>query len=286
MIPAWPKKLLRAAAYTTLFLLTLLRYGTTWLVLIAIALAIAFATGHLSNSLVTEGRQVLQDLSDDAKVSAVGTLLTVIGFFVAFAVARSSWRREARTKLRLEAATDLYQCMHRAASELNDLASVIETFASLATRMAAGETSNFDRDIDWARHRCQHGWNLRTQIVSSNAELSQLKYKHHVVITSQVGGPATIKYAAHQLESVVASFEHRMPGHGSQSRIDFIGALSCLDYPWWNRQAKRVRDAAQRISGAAFMTRTAAVADVFGMNPWRVYSYFRSDETDAPRPPP
>lgn len=268
-VPQMPRWLMPVISGIAIFAV-LIRYSATW-VLIAVLLA-WFGYWHTGTRPPTPTEIHNWVFAQDKTVIGllVSSTLTVVGFVVAFMVARASWRTETKAMLRLEAANELHDCLHESSTNVRLLSVAIATFVDVAKHMALGDTEYLDAKGPWAKEQCDKTWATRTSIIENNRELVRLRFKHDVVLSSQVGGIATIEMCLSLMAGVIAGFAHDLPSSTNKSPQEFVGNLSALDIGWWERYGQIAEESAQQMTKVGHLVRSAAITDVFGMNIWRL----------------
>ncbi len=134
------------------------------------------------------------NLSDGYKISITSSLLTVVGFIIAFFISSLSWKNELKSKIELDAAND----MQMAYGHITSLAIDVNTFIGLVadTLNMIGEKGPLDPEsissAKFIMNERQKYTDNQMQLSRLSIDIHSLAGRHTLVLASRVGAYRTI----------------------------------------------------------------------------------------------
>lgn len=239
-------------------------YGYLLLALIAYYLAGWFAASRpltpseLGQWLIVQPR--------DVTIAIAQTLVTVVGFMLAFAVANFAWRNQRRTELRLAAGDEIQGFFQ----EICDLLISMGIYAELLSEMRAmldspSSQSEVGSKADAVVRRTPEFVAARQRLSRLAIQVHSLRQKHELVLAQQFLAMRCFQAAQDALERASKSMWILAP-ESIESPVGTMMFVSKCDSTTWKTFEKDADEARKRISMTAGAIRGLFISDVIKPN--------------------
>ena len=184
--------------FTLLFLI--LRFFNTKLIgIFSLLIALYFLSPHIGLSNPFTALQLLDwliNLSSDYKIAVISSLLTIIGFLIAFQAATLNWKKQLLAETKAKAAEDLWQFY----KHINKLITKADFFAEDIIEVFQLIEKNEDEEkiifkISYIYSHYDEFLKVRQEISELSSEIFVYRDKHYLVTSGTLGGQKKIDKA-------------------------------------------------------------------------------------------
>lgn len=189
---------------------------------------------------MTAGQLVtwFSDLPSEAKNSVATALVTVIGFFVAFMAATSSWKEQARVNLQLAVANEIEEVYGEALDLVIDLQTYVESVVDEIKEIrASGRVPNNVPVIDLFVEDMKVFEEKRQRLSKLSMRSDKLQSKYYYVLTHIPSALPILERCSDALDQITTAMWIRRPQYSLQSSILREQFVSGVNVEQWSHFA-------------------------------------------------
>ena len=218
----------------------------------------------------------LHELPVEAKSGVFTSMITVVGFLVAFRSGAMIWRTQARDQLKLEAARELEQFFSEADSKLTGL----EIYANELLKILSIAKENpldgrLKGDHAFLFERSAVAIETRARLSDMGVEVFRLQTKHHAVINSVWGASSTLDKAIRSFDELTDAIWISIPIRDDRFSDPLSNIIRMTDE---KKTAEFVRLCDQKqaaIQGIVGGVRALLLAPILGFNATSLANFAR-----------
>lgn len=219
----------------------------------------------------------VDELPNESKTAVFTSLLTILGFLVAFSTARLSWKEEALANLKLNAAEDIELFFNEAIKLSNSaeiyVRSVVEVF-ELCNKDEMDSDLIFK--LKYLSENTQKFFETRERISLLSVESHRILIKHSSTLSTLVGSAKAIEYSTKCFGEISEKIWVKIPHikyFDRDSVINFIDKVNIDECRAFISSCEKNQELIMAATGGV---RGALLAPVVGLN-WAAVIYLLSE---------
>ena len=242
--------------------------ATLWGTLIALVLIYAALTQWGSTRPLTAGElgDWISQLDPSATATLLATILTILGFLVAFRSAHSAWKREQLGTLRLAAAEEVHVFFQETSDALIDMELYVDQLLDLKRDIDEGaELEQLQASARWVNTQSQPFLAARWVIREKSVKVHALRAKHELVVSGRRFASSMLGRAVSEMEVLTSAIWFPTPPV-TDDEISILKFIANFDGIAWRNFKATAVGARYRILVASGGVRGALLSEFLQPN--------------------
>lgn len=218
----------------------------------------------------------LDSTPDDFKSLIISSMLTIIGFLIAFQSATKNWKDQLQANMRLEASRDIDHTFNRATHLINQIKIYSDQFIKLGNKVEShGITNETHFGIIYISQQGQKFIQDRNELSNINISVQSMYGRYATILLSYKNSLKNLHLAIKHISSVTDKMWILIPSINPQSNTPDKDFLRYYDYNQLESLSKQCEISSQAISGLAGNVTGQLNSKIMDFNFWFVFSFIK-----------
>lgn len=210
---------------------------------------------------------LIDGISSEYKVALLTSLVTVVGFVIAFHTATASWRNQMRAQLKAQVAGDIENFFAVVTSNMTDARIYVESLVDAVKKIQKGDSLDDARfSVAYLQRQAGEFLAARDRLSHASVEVHRLLDRSYTVLSTGWGILAMARLAADSLEKVTGKMWIRVPRVDLQNPDHIQSFMNEVNVSECNEFLEACEANYGKISGLSGGVRGYLIAPVFDFN--------------------
>lgn len=219
---------------------------------------------------------ILDSTPDNFKYFITSSMLTIIGFLIAFQSATKNWKDQLQANMRLDASRDIDHTYNRVTYLINQIKIYADQFIKLGTKLEShGITNETFFEIVYFSQQGQKFIQDRNELSNINISIQSMYGRYATILLSHKNTLKNLHLANKHISSVTDKMWILIPSINPQSNTLDKDFLRYYDHNQLKSLSKQCETSSQAISGLAGSVTGQLNSKIMDFNFWFVFSFIK-----------